>query len=85
VEHLFENIDDSTRVIPGHGELCGKQYLKDYHHMLSTITNRVKKMKEEGKTLDEIVAAKPTAEFDKTYNGFIIGDDFVGLVYKSLR
>ncbi|UCE68059.1 MAG: MBL fold metallo-hydrolase [Candidatus Zixiibacteriota bacterium] len=85
VGRLLETIDDSTEVIPGHGELCGKQYLKDYHYMLSTITSRVKAMMSEGKTLDEIVAVKPTAEFDEKFSGFIGGDDFVGLVYKSLR
>jgi glyoxylase-like metal-dependent hydrolase (beta-lactamase superfamily II) len=85
VEHLLEIIDDSTRVIPGHGDLCGKEYLKDYHNMLSTITGRVKAMMEEGKTLNEIKATKPTSEFDENYKGFINGDAFTGLVYKSLK
>ncbi len=85
VGHLLETIDDSTKVIPGHGDLCGKKYLKEYHHMLSTITGRVKAMMGEGKSLDEITATKPTAEFDEKYKGFINGDGFVGLVYKSLK
>ena len=53
--------------------------------MLSTITGRVKAMMGEGKSLDEITATKPTAEFDEKYKGFINGDGFVGLVYKSLK
>ena len=85
VSHLLETIDDSTRVIPGHGDLCGKEYLQEYHNMLSTITGRVKTMMNEGKTLDEITATKPTAEFDGKYKGFINGDAFTGLVYKSLK
>jgi hypothetical protein len=40
---------------------------------------------DEGKTLEEITAAKPTADFDESFKGFISGDDFVGLVYKSLK
>jgi len=85
VGRLLETIDDNTKVIPGHGPLCGKQYLQEYHNMLSTITSRVKTMRDEGKTLEEIMALKPSAEFDEKYKGFIDGDGFVGLVYKSLK
>jgi len=85
VGHLIETVDDSTKIIPGHGPLCGKQYLQEYHNMLSTITGRVKTMRDEGKNLEEIIATKPSAEFDASFKGFISGDDFVGLVYKSLK
>jgi glyoxylase-like metal-dependent hydrolase (beta-lactamase superfamily II) len=85
VGRLLETIDDSTKVIPGHGQLCDKKHLKEYHNMLSTVTGRVKTMMDEGKTLEEITAAKPTADFDESFKGFISGDDFVGLVYKSLK
>jgi cyclase len=85
VEHLLETIDDSTRVIPGHGPLCRKQYLQEYHNMLLTITSRVKTMRDEGKNLEEIIATKPSADFDEKFSGFIDGDGFVGLVYKSLE
>jgi glyoxylase-like metal-dependent hydrolase (beta-lactamase superfamily II) len=85
VEHLLETIDDSTKVIPGHGDICGQEYLQEYHNMLSTITSRVKTMMNEGKTLEEIIALKPTSGFDEKYKGFIDGDAFTGLVYKSLK
>jgi len=85
IGRLLGTIDDSTRIIPGHGPLCGKQYLREYHNMLSTITSRVKMMRDEGKTLEEIVAIKPSADFDEKFSGFIDGDGFTGLVYKSLK
>jgi glyoxylase-like metal-dependent hydrolase (beta-lactamase superfamily II) len=85
VGRLIDTIDDSTKVIPGHGQLCDKKHLREYHNMLSTVTGRVKTMMDEGKTLEEITAAKPTADFDQSFKGFISGDDFVGLVYKSLK
>jgi hypothetical protein len=43
-------------------------------------------MIEEGKSRDEIVAARPTAEFDEAWGGgFIKPDAWVGLVYSSLE
>lgn len=85
IDRLLMVVDDNTKIIPGHGDLCGKQGLLEFQSMMSTVTGRVKSMMEEGKSLDEIVAAKPTADFDEEYGGSISPDDFVGLVYKSLK
>jgi hypothetical protein len=42
-------------------------------------------LKGEGKSLDEIVAAKPTAAYDaKWETGFINGEFFTNLVYKGV-
>lgn len=43
-------------------------------------------LKAQGKSLDEIIAAKPTAAFDATWGGFVINQDhFVGLVYAGCK
>jgi len=50
--------------------------------MLVTIYDRVAALKREGKSLDEIIAAKPTAAYDSKWAGsFINGDVFAKLVY----
>ena len=50
--------------------------------MLVTIYDRVAALKKEGKSLDEIIAAKPTAAYDSKWAGsFITGDVFTKLVY----
>ena len=44
------------------------------------------KLAAEGKSPEEIVAAKPTADFDAKWGGgFMKPDDWVGLVYESMR
>ncbi len=59
--------DDSSKIIPGHGPMSTKADLKTYRDMLSTVSTRVKAMVKEGKKLDEIKAAKPSAEFDEKW------------------
>ena len=53
--------------------------------MLVTIYGRVATLKKEGKSLDEIVAAKPTAAYDSKWaTPFINGDVFAKLVYDGV-
>ncbi len=48
--------------------------------------DRIAKLKAEGKTRDEVIAAKPTADLDAKWGtGFMKGDGFVGLAYDSLK
>ena len=42
VDMLIRSIDDSTKIIPGHGPLCYKKDLIAYRDMLATVENRVK-------------------------------------------
>ncbi len=77
--------DDQTKIVPGHGPLGDRAALTKYRDMLATIATRVEKQKASGQTLDQIRAAKPTADFDPAWgNGMITPDVFVGLVYRTL-
>ena len=77
--------DDNTKIIPGHGSLATKTDLKAWRDMLSTIGERITKLAAAKKSLDEIKAAKPTAEFDAKWGQIMVkGDQLVELVYKTL-
>jgi glyoxylase-like metal-dependent hydrolase (beta-lactamase superfamily II) len=83
--HVLELIDDETIVIPGHGPLSSKSEMKKYVEMLATIESRVSKLLGEGKTLEEIQAAKPTEEYDADWGKvWMDGDKFTRLVVMSL-
>ena len=78
-------VTDKTIVIPGHGPVAGKTELTVYRDLLLRIRDRVAALKKEGKSLDEIVAAKPTAAYDAKWAGsFINGDFFTRLVYRGV-
>lgn len=57
-----------TRIIPGHGPLAGKADLEAAHAMLSDARSRVKRLIDDGKTLDEILAADPLAPYHDEWN-----------------
>lgn len=83
---LLEIVDSGTKVIPGHGPLGDWEALKDYRDMLLTVRDRVKVMMDSGKTVEEVVQAKPTKEFDSDrQGGFLKPDDFARLIYDSLK
>ncbi|HPF28127.1 MAG TPA: MBL fold metallo-hydrolase [Steroidobacteraceae bacterium] len=83
---VLARIDDRTRVIPGHGPLANKQDLQAYRDMLATVHERVSKLVAAGKSQDEVLAAKPTADFDARWgSGFFKPDVWVGRVYVELK
>ena len=78
-------VTDKTIVIPGHGPVGGKTEMIEYRDLLTSIRDRVAALKGEGKSLNEIVAAKPTAAYDAKWGkGFVNGEFFTKLVYKGV-
>lgn len=73
---------DSTSIIPGHGPVGHKPQLMEYRDMLVTVRDRVKELKKQGHSIEEVVALKPTASYDEKWGGFVIdGSTFTKLVY----
>jgi glyoxylase-like metal-dependent hydrolase (beta-lactamase superfamily II) len=76
---------NSTIVIPGHGPVGDKQQLSDTLDMLTAIRENVAALKKQGKSMDEAIAAKPTAKFDERWGkGFVNPEMFVRLVYQGV-
>ncbi len=59
--------DDGTKIVPGVGALSSRADLVAYRRMLVTVRDRIAKLVKDGRSLEEVVAAKPTAEFDATW------------------
>lgn len=83
-ELILSLSDANTKIIPGHGDMTDKSGLETYHKMLTAIFGQVKLMVSDGRSLEEIQAAKPTMAFDSEYKGFVSGDRFVEIIYKYL-
>jgi len=79
------NVTDKTIVIPGHGPVGDKTGLIEFRDMLVAVRDKVATLKKQGKSLDETVAAKPTAAYDDKWGGFVIdGKTFTALVYTGV-
>ena len=53
--------------------------------MLETVRDRIQKLINEGKSQDQVIAARPTQDYDKKWgNGFMKPDEWVGIVYEGM-
>jgi len=78
-------ITDTMIVIPGHGAVADKSQLAFYRDLLVSTREKVAALKNQGKSLDEIVAAKLTAATDAQWgNGFRNPKDFIGDVFQGV-
>lgn len=77
---------ENTIIIPGHGKpVSNKSELKEFRDMLVGIRGNIAALKKAGRTLEEIVAAKPTAAYDAKWGQFVIDPPFfTKLVYEGV-
>ena len=79
---VLETIDQDTVVIPGHGPVAGYADMANYIEMLTTIRDRISNLIADGADLEQVMAAKPTSEWDETK-----GDpaNFLNRSYASMK
>jgi glyoxylase-like metal-dependent hydrolase (beta-lactamase superfamily II) len=76
----------TTKVVPGHGKIVDRDALVAHRDMIIAIRDKIAPMVAQGKTLQEVIAAKPTADYDsKVPEVGTTGDRFVGQVYAELK
>jgi glyoxylase-like metal-dependent hydrolase (beta-lactamase superfamily II) len=74
-----------TIIIPGHGPVGDKPQLDAFKDMLVSVREIVSTLKQQGRSLAEVVAAKPTADYDAKWGSFVIdGNRFTALVYAGV-
>ncbi len=78
-------IGPHTLIIPGHGPVGDRNALIAFRDMLVSVRGRVAALKAQGKSLEEVQAAHPTADFDAKWGGSVInGKLFTALVYRGV-
>jgi glyoxylase-like metal-dependent hydrolase (beta-lactamase superfamily II) len=79
--------EGGTLIVPGQGRLSDSADVAYYRDMVTIIRDRVQAMIEKGMTLDQVKAARPTADYDPRYgatSGRWTTDMFVEAVYATL-
>jgi cyclase len=85
VNEILAFINADTKVIPGHGPLSNKKELTAYRDMLQIVYDRIKALKEDDKSLDDTIAAQPTADFDAQWgNGIFTADKWISIIYPTI-
>jgi len=76
----------NTKVIPGHGAMVRRADLVAHRDMILALRDKVAPMVKQGRTLEQVTASKPTAEFDsKVPSPGTTGDRFIGQLYAELQ
>ena len=77
--------DGQTIVVPGHGDIGNREDLVKFHQMLSATREAVLALKRTGRSVEAVVDARPTAEFDAVWGGGFIGPDlFTRLIFRGV-
>ncbi len=86
---VYEHEEDGgTMVVPGHGYLSNEHEVLEYRDMVVIVRDRVRAMINSGATLDQVKAARITADYDTRYGkstGPWTTDMFVEAMYTSLK
>ena len=66
-ERMLAVCNAETKIIPGHGPLADRARLQAYHDMLVVMRDRMRKEIAAKHTIDQVLASKITAEYDKDW------------------
>ena len=76
----------NTKIIPGHGPICDRTAVMAHRDMLLAVRDRVAKLVAEGKSQEEVIAAKPAADYDSKIPEIGTSEDrFIGQLYGELQ
>ena len=76
----------ATKIVPGHGPVVDVSAVKAHRDIVVALRDKVDKLVKEGKTQEQVIAAKPTAEFDaKVQQPGTTADRFVGQLFAELK
>jgi cyclase len=75
----------NTKIIPGHGPMVDRAAVIAHRDMILAIRDRVNALVQQGKTVDEVLAAKPTSDYDNIPNASTTSERFVRQLYAELK
>jgi cyclase len=82
---IVELAGPNTRIVPGHGAIVDEKAVVAHRDLAMALRDRVAALVKKGQTLEQILATKPTAEFDAAVPQLgTTGDRFIGQLYAEL-
>lgn len=82
--------EGGTYVIPGHGRIGDEADILTFRDMLVIVRARIADLIEQGRALEQVIAAKPALDYDLRYgsgggDGLWTSDDFIAAIYRDLQ
>lgn len=86
LDKFLSLMDDNTKVIPGHGELCTKADVKNFRDRLADIRDEVAAALKKGRKVEDITNLPIASKYDSDWGGgFTKGKDFVLQVADNIK
>ena len=92
LDYTMKIAGPNTRLIPGHGTFINRKDIVPYRDMMLDVQAKVQQMINQGKSVQEVLAAKVTAPYDAKVPGGLLpagngtsADRFVSMVYSQLK
>ena len=92
LDYLMKISGPNTKLIPGHGTIIKREDIVPYRDMILDVRSKVEQLMKQGKTEQEVLAAKPTAAYDAKIPGALgpagggtSADRFVRMLYSELK
>jgi glyoxylase-like metal-dependent hydrolase (beta-lactamase superfamily II) len=78
--------EGGTYVVPGKGRLSDEADVVEYRDMVTIVRDRIAALLRQGRTLDQVKAARPSSDYDPEFGGTGASspDAFVESIYRSL-
>jgi cyclase len=81
IRSVIDELEPGAIVIPGHGPISDYAALQRYVEMLTDVSNRISALISDGATLEQVIAAQPTAAWDGEFGNPAA---FIDRAYASL-
>jgi hypothetical protein len=93
LDYLVKISGPNTKLIPGHGTIIKREDIVPYRNMILDVQSKVQELIQQGKTEQQVLAAKPTAAYDAKIPGALgvspsggtSADRFVRMLYSELK
>lgn len=82
---IIEIANPTTKIVPGHGGVVDEKAVAEHRDMAIALRDRVAALIKKGQTQEQIIASKPTADYDaKVPQPGTTADRFIGQLYAEL-
>jgi cyclase len=86
LDYIVSIAGPDTKIIPGHGPTVTKVEVAAHRDMIMAVRDKVAQLMEQGKSVEDVIAAHPTADFDsKVSQPGMTADRFVGQLYAEMK
>jgi cyclase len=82
LQKIIDMAGPNTKILPGHGVVSTRDDIVAFRDMVASLQTKVSDMIKQGMTLEQVMAAKPTADLDAKLGS---PDRFLTLFYNALK